>query len=404
MTFINNLFGSIIGFFYDLFNDYTLALLFFTLVFQILLLPLAIKQQKNSIKQASLAPKIAAIRKKYAGRNDQATQQKMQQETMEVYQEEGFNPAGGCLPLLIQLPIIMILFNVVRSPLQYILKYSSETITAVRETLVEAMVKASIWADPSQSIGKVFDTVSAEVGKMDQLALANKMVEMGPDTFSGVEGVAENFPNFDLFGMDLTKTPAAGMDAGEWWFIIIPIVTFIAMYGSTWISRKLTYQTPEMKAQQKSTSMRIMNIAMPLMSVYFSYIWSASMGVYWIMRNIFTTLQQIVIAKAMPTPVFTEEDYKAAERELAGKAPKKKNNNTVTRDPNAPRPRSLHYIDADDDDEAPAVVPAPKKNKATTDADESAEGTGAAKKNGIPAEGGPVAPAPLKDDDNPNKN
>ena len=104
--FINVPFGYVIRFFYSLTDNYLFAILLFALVMEILLTPLAIKQQKNQIKQAKLQPKVMAIRKKYAGRNDQATQQKMQQETMEMYQRENFNPASGCVTLLIQLPII----------------------------------------------------------------------------------------------------------------------------------------------------------------------------------------------------------------------------------------------------------------------------------------------------------
>ncbi|MDD6879794.1 MAG: YidC/Oxa1 family membrane protein insertase, partial [bacterium] len=92
--------GYILRFAYSFTHNYLFAIFLFTLVMEILLSPIAIKQQKNQIKQARLAPKVAAIRKKYAGRNDQATQQRMQQETMEMYQSENFNPMGGCLPLL----------------------------------------------------------------------------------------------------------------------------------------------------------------------------------------------------------------------------------------------------------------------------------------------------------------
>ena len=88
--------GYILRFAYSLTNNYLWAICLFTLVMEILCLPFAIKQQKNQIKQASLAPQVHAIRKKYAGRNDQATQQKMQQETMDLYQKNNFNPASGC--------------------------------------------------------------------------------------------------------------------------------------------------------------------------------------------------------------------------------------------------------------------------------------------------------------------
>ncbi len=100
-------------------NNYLLAVFFFSLIVEVLLFPLGIKQQKNSVKTASLRPKELAIRKKYAGRTDKATQQKMSLEINEMYQKEGYNPMSGCLPLLIQLPIILILYSIVRLPLTY---------------------------------------------------------------------------------------------------------------------------------------------------------------------------------------------------------------------------------------------------------------------------------------------
>ena len=136
MSAIYRFFGSILQFLDKITGNYMIALALFALIIQILMLPLAIKQQKNSIKQASLAPKVAALRKKYAGRTDKATQQKLQQETMDLYQKEGFNPAGGCLPLLIQLPIIMLLYQVIIKPLSYVSGFSSDVINAIGEKLV----------------------------------------------------------------------------------------------------------------------------------------------------------------------------------------------------------------------------------------------------------------------------
>jgi YidC/Oxa1 family membrane protein insertase len=105
--------GSYLAWLDRITGSYVVAILLFALTVEIVLLPLAIKRQKTSIQQAKLSPKVRAIQKKYAGRNDQVTRQKMQQEIMEMQQEEGFNQFGGCLTLLIQLPIIMALYNII---------------------------------------------------------------------------------------------------------------------------------------------------------------------------------------------------------------------------------------------------------------------------------------------------
>lgn len=101
------------------FNNYIITLFIFALVMQVVLFPFGIKQQKSSVKLASIRPKEMAIREKYKGRTDRVTQQKMQTEIQQMYQAEGYSPTAGCLPLLVQLPIIFALFGVVRMPLTY---------------------------------------------------------------------------------------------------------------------------------------------------------------------------------------------------------------------------------------------------------------------------------------------
>ena len=114
--------GAMMRFFNTISGHYAVALLFYALVFKIVFLPFTIKQQKNQIKMAKLAPKIELIKAKYKGRTDQPTMQKQQQEIMELQQKEGYNPMSGCLPLLIQMPIIILLYAVIQSPLSYISK------------------------------------------------------------------------------------------------------------------------------------------------------------------------------------------------------------------------------------------------------------------------------------------
>ena len=121
MSYLYKAFGWVLDLCYKIVPNYLVAILLFALIIKIVMFPLGIKQQKNSQKQARLRPKELAIRKKYAGRNDKATQQKAQQEIMELYQKENYSMFGGCLPLLIQFPIIIALYNVIRNPLQYML-------------------------------------------------------------------------------------------------------------------------------------------------------------------------------------------------------------------------------------------------------------------------------------------
>lgn len=334
--------GWILQMCYKLVPNYMVALLLFAVVMQILLLPFAVKQQKNSIKQARLAPKAAAIRKKYQGRNDQATQQKMQQETMELYQRENFNPMGGCLPMLIQMPILFALFRVITQPLRYLCNISSEAINKALE--IVQLPQGSVY--PQLSLIKALNDgsyVNAE-GASTSFDTASVFEILGIQS-DGLPRLSMN-----IFGgtLDLSMAPKDNPDGFLSWMMLIPVVTVAVMIITQIITKKFTYQAPETKDAQNNMSMKIMLYSMPLLSGYFAYMYAAAIGIYWIFRNILSFLQQMLLAKVMPIPRFSEEDYKAAEKELMGSKAKKKSSSSA--DPNKPKVRSLHHIDDDDDD------------------------------------------------------
>lgn len=330
-TIINRPLGWIIEISYRFTHNYAIALFIFALVLQIVLFPLGIKQQKNSVKQASLRPKEMAIRKKYAGRNDKPTQQKLNEEIMELYQRENFNPMGGCLPMLIQLPILFSLYNVVISPLKYICGFGAETIKNIQLKVYEIL----------QAAGTEGFEAFAEGKTVSQINLITKMRELGLTNFVGENGQAiteSMLPDFTIFGgkLDLSMIPIQHL-----WSILllIPAITLVVTYGSTWISRKLMYN-PNPEAQN-DISMKIMNLSMPLLSVYISFTVPATIGLYWIFRSILSVLQQLALSKMFPIPKFSEEDYKAAEREANFKALSKNQQKKQ-------KVRSLHHIDDDD--------------------------------------------------------
>jgi len=314
---INVPLGWIMRVCYSLVNNYFIALLLFAIIMQILLLPFSIKQQKNSVRQAMLAPKIQALRKKYAGRTDQATQQKMQEETMELYKRENYNPASGCLPLLIQMPILLSLYNVVMNPLRYVTGLSADRITELQTYMT--------------------DTLQLDLGTHGQFIRMLEEVRKNVSQFTSIAPeLAEPdiiLPAMTMGPFDLAQVPQVAWN----WLILVPILTFVVSFFSQKITRLFTYQSPETIEAQKNPSMRIMNISMPLLSVWIAFSVPAAIGMYWIFRNIISTIQQILLSRLIPTPRFTEEDYKAAEKEMKVGKPR--------RDKAKIPPRSLHHID-----------------------------------------------------------
>ena len=311
-------------------GNYLFAILIFAVFVEIVLLPFGISQQKKSIKQARLRPKEQAIRKKYAGRDDKATQMKMTEEIQELYQKEGYNPMGGCLPLLIQLPLLLALYNVVINPLKYISGLSDDAVVQIQSIVGGASNRST-------------------------MGLLNKITEMPFEAFRNVEGftreIYDNMPNLNVFGIfDLSLTPQQCMNLDSlktvagWLVVLIPVLTFVAYFASMKLNRKLIYQPMNDAAQaQTGCSNNIMDIVMPLFSVFLAFTYPAALGLYWIFKCLLGLLKQFILSKAMPLPVFSEEDYKAAEREVNARPDKSakvaKSGRVV---------RSLHHIDDED--------------------------------------------------------
>ena len=349
---ITPLFGTVIGWMYEhlCFENYMLTLVVFAVFIKLLLFPFGIKQQKNSLKQARLRPMEMAIRKKYAGRNDKTTQQKLNQEIMELYQQENFNPMSGCLPMLIQMPILFGLYSVIVNPLRYIsglAKPVVDILTGVFGTgsNYDINVIKSITDMGSAMRPSVLSQIET------QLAAGNITDITAPQIFETINGLKSNF---SVAGIDLTVNPTVAFNI----YLLIPILTFVFAFFSTKIIRKFTYQ-PQTAAQAQG-SMAMMDWTMPLFSVWISFSVPSAIAIYWILQNVLSAVQQILLYKLYPIPAVTEEELKEAELRLKGKASGKKAE-TVLAEPDADSPIYEEVPEADipDPAEIPSVSCAP---------------------------------------------
>ena len=323
------------------FGSYFFGICLFAVIIEILMLPFAIKQQKNSIRQAKLRPKEMAIRNKYKGRNDQVTMQKMQQEIQEFYQRENFSPYSGCLPLLIQLPIIMALYSIIIDPLHYVLGQGAGISTALETFATTARAAGGAGLSFGGNGGTIAILSAIKQGTLDIGGLANfEFFSNSGEVLNALNGILNVIPNFNIGGVNFGLTPTAG----HWVLFLVPVLTFVTYFSTSKLNRKFMYQPAAndgADARQVACSNSMMDITMPAMSTVFTFMVPALVGVYWIFRSLVSLLKQFIISRAMPLPVFTEEDYKAAEREMKGKHVVKKSNNVG-------KVRSLHHIDDED--------------------------------------------------------
>lgn len=391
----------LLSFFNSITGSYVLALLFYALIFKIVLLPFSVKQQKNQVKTAKLTPKIEIIKAKYKGRNDQRTMQKMQQEIMELQQKEGASPMSGCLPLLIQLPIIMLLYTVIQNPMSHIAR-TTQLVDDFNGSI--SHLKDSEWQEggryyelveeyedvifPKNEDGSINykGTKSAISKDAIILKIYNELAETPIKSLSednraqfnvinsinsyvnGAESEADrntriaeiealgivysSIPDFRLFGLDGFNL--AGYPGFDSWLIIIPILAAASSWLSMWLTRKMNKTGLQgLNEQDKQTrqSMMIMDIAMPLMTLFIAFGMPGMLGVYWVYQSALGLLVSFIMMKAIPLPKYTEEDIKEIRK--AQKEAEKAHREYMK---NHSKHRSLHYIDEDDYDELPEVA------------------------------------------------
>ncbi len=354
-------------------GNYVIALLLFALLMQILLCPFGIIQQRNSQKQAKMRPMEYLIRKKYAGRNDRATQQKMQNEIMELYQKEGYSPLAGCLPMLLQLVIIFPLYNVVIYPLTHLAGLGAKTI----EILVTCFNNAGHAIDTGKSGYQVI--LSSKIlnnrEALDQIVKGYEEVKdaSGAITTAGVDGTAASealeaisgvldntkdllfMPSVTIFGQDLGSTPFQAFSdfKGLWFLLFIPVINLALMYLSQFLSKKLNPQPMQQESDQQAgagmlNSMKIMMWTMPLMTFFFTFMFPGAIGIYWIFRTLLSMLQQFIISRIFKLPKYTEEDLKRIEKEMKEAKRNAGKPDIVYNNGEAKPYRSLHHIDDDE--------------------------------------------------------
>ena len=286
MNAIMTLFGTPLGWImygcYSLVKNYGIALILFTLITKLVLLPLAIKQQKSMAKMAVFRPKIEEIQKKYAKNPEKA-----QQEITELYMKENYNPMSGCLPTLIQFPILFGLINVIYYPLKHILHIPADVVNRAFEI-------TSTVLDPSK-----MNTYSKEMSIITAVQQNSQAFqELGSDFVNQIL----NF-DFTFFGIDLGASPQLALDP----LILIPILSGVSSFVLSQISMKMSSATTgENSMKGMNTTMMLM---MPAMSVWIAFQVPAGVGIYWLLSNSLMMVQQWVLYK-----VYNPAEMAAAAR------------------------------------------------------------------------------------------
>ena len=278
-----------------------LCIILFTIVMKTLMIPLTIKQQKTTKLMSVMNPEIQAIQKKYKGKSDQESMQRQNVEIQAVYEKYGTSMTGGCLPLLIQMPILLALYRVIYNIPAYV--------PSVRVYFDNVVTPLMGQADYAQKLQEITNIATACGGKLDKFDFtnANRLVDMLykfstaqwgelqalfpaiSDVIGQNAAVVERMNTF--LGLNMAEAPG-WVPSFAW---IIPVLAAV----SQWFSIKLmSGNQPSTSADAENPmaqSMKTMTTTMPLFSAFICITMPAGLGIYWIATSVVTIIQQLIV-------------------------------------------------------------------------------------------------------------
>ena len=278
-----------------------LCIILFTIVMKTLMIPLTIKQQKTTKLMSVMNPEIQAIQKKYKGKSDQESMQRQNVEIQAVYEKYGTSMTGGCLPLLIQMPILLALYRAIYNIPAYV--------PSVRVYFDNVVTPLMGQADYAQKLQEITNIATACGGKLDKFDFtnANRLVDMLYKFSTAQWGELQSlFPAIsDVIGQNaavvermntflgLNMAEAPGWVPSFAW--IIPVLAAVSQWFSTKLMSGNQPSTSADAENPMAQSMKTMTTTMPLFSAFICITMPAGLGIYWIATSVVTIIQQLIV-------------------------------------------------------------------------------------------------------------
>ncbi|WP_418490780.1 YidC/Oxa1 family membrane protein insertase [Frisingicoccus sp.] len=337
-----SIFGLIMNAIYELLDlvgvpNVALTIILFTLIANLLMLPLTIKQQRYTRVSSLVTPEIQKINKKYKGKTDQVSQRRMQAETMEVYQKYGASPSSGCLPLLISFPILLALYRIIYNIPSYVNSIHALFLTIadpIRQTTGGAEIMDGLIKELGIAVSKFdFNDVEKIIDALNGVkttgwdTVANAFAS-NPDVVQAIHGVKDTIININSMpgGLNVMDAPVhlsqgvAGIFPG----ILIPILAGVSQYVSVKITTPKTNNTAAQE-NDMAQSMKMVNMIMPLFSVWICFTLPAGVGLYWVCNSVFRTLSIVIVNR-----FFNNKDIDELVKENAKKVAERKGKPSLT--------------------------------------------------------------------------
>jgi YidC/Oxa1 family membrane protein insertase len=267
--FINVPLAWVLRFIADAFNgNFAAAVFIFTLLINIVFIPLTIKSQKSAVQQLRIKPKLDELKKKYGD-----DKQKYSQAMSQLYQEENVSMSGGCLPMLFRMLVLMSIYSLIMSPLTYLMNVDAGVISEAANALKEAGIE-----------------IAKNTRGQGEIQIINAVLN-GTISSPEILEAAKNI-NFNLFGLNLTETPKFSFNIfGDFQAIwLMPIFSFASQMLVSFISTRM-----QKKANPDAPNMTGMLLMMPLFSLYIGFLVPGGVSFYWVCSSLIGGLLQVVI-------------------------------------------------------------------------------------------------------------
>lgn len=294
------------------FPNVALAIVLFTIIMYALMTPLQIRQQKFSKMTAVMQPELQKIQKKYGGKKDEVSMQKMNQETQAVYAKYGVSPVGSCLQLLIQMPVLFALYQVIYRIPGYISIIKQTIGTLANAAGFETFFKTFVESLGAKNLIFVDETKNAVIDVIYKLNPSQwaKLVEasQGEAFYNEVVEVQSQVSVWtNFFGLNIADSPSTvigtSISSGQWLTLAMAIAIPVLAWFTQWMNYKLMPQAKTgndtKNESNMNNTMKQMNTFMPIMSAVFCYTLPVGIGVYWIAGAVIRSLQMLIINRKM---------------------------------------------------------------------------------------------------------
>ena len=291
-------FAWLVRLFYNLTNSYGVALILFTLVIKLIMLPFQMKSKKSMMRMSRVSGQMQELQKRYA-----KNQAKLQEEMQKLYEEEGVNPMSGCLWSFLPFPILIALYSIIRQPITHFMMLPESAVETLIQTATNAGVNMANIVQLDKAGAAIVKNGVTQLSAYGQINLVKAVQEMGLSTPDGWFNV-----NYKFLGLDLTATPWEYVKSFTFTWAVIGVILIPILAGlSQFVFSKLTMKTQPQADAAGGASMKSMMYMMPLMYLFFCFTVPCAFSLYYVISNVIMTVQTQVMRKIYDPEKVKEE-------------------------------------------------------------------------------------------------